>query len=115
MFPCLCMKADHLYEFLNLVTGTTLDMEGALKVGERIGNIRQAFNIREGITLKDFKIPPRLLGNPPLAEGPTAGKQVDYETMKNDFMQAMGWDTETGKPSKEKLVELGMNDVAESL
>ncbi len=115
MFPYLCMKADHLHEFLNIVTGTSLDLESALKAGEKIGNIRQAFNIREGVTLKDFTIPPRILGYPPLTEGPTAGKQVDYEVMKNDFMTAMGWDTETGKPSKEKLIELDMEDVAEVL
>ncbi len=114
-FMYLCMNADHVHDFLNLVTGTNLDMEAALKVGERINNLRQAFNIREGLTVKDFKIPGRILGNPPLPDGPTAGKQVDSKTMKKEYFQTLDWDVETGKPSKAKLVEMGLEDVAEAI
>ncbi|MCP4714619.1 MAG: hypothetical protein GY868_05830, partial [Deltaproteobacteria bacterium] len=114
-FMYLCMNADHVHSFLNLVTGTDLSMDDTLKIGERINNLRQAFNIREGLTVKDFKIPPRILGKPPLSEGPTAGKQVDSDTMKRDYFTALDWDIDTGKPSKAKLLELGLKNVAETI
>jgi len=104
-----------LPEFLSLVTGLDWDLEGLLKVGERVANIRQAFNIREGISLKDFKVPGRVIGRPPLQTGPLAGKEVDIETLVKDYFLARGWDPETGKPSRDKLLELGLKDVAEAL
>jgi aldehyde:ferredoxin oxidoreductase len=114
-FMYLCMNADHVHDFLNLVTGTDFNMDEVLKAGERINNIRQAFNIKEGLTVKDFKLPPRIIGNPPLPDGPTAGNQVDSKTMAHDYFQAMDWDIDTGKPSKAKLLELGLDDVAEAI
>jgi len=100
MFGYLCLDANHVHEFLNLVTGSNHTFDDVFKIGERIGNIRQAFNIREGITTKDFKIPDRILGCPPLADGPNAGKEVDLATLRREYFIAMDWDSESGKPSK---------------
>ena len=100
---------------LNAITGWELDMEGLLKIGERIANIRHAFNIREGLNAREFKIPDRILGNPPKTEGPIAGITLNKDEMYNEFLTAMDWDLETVKPSREKLLELGLNDVADIL
>jgi aldehyde:ferredoxin oxidoreductase len=81
--------------------------------GERIATIRQAINVREGLTPKDFITPGRMVGNPPLEEGPVAHVTVDVETMVAEYYKAMDWDLETGKPSKQKLLELGLDDVAQ--
>jgi len=115
MFVSICMDANHIPEFLNMVTGSEYNMDDVLKSGERIANIRQAFNIREGIDASDIKIPKRILGQPPLQAGATAGKVVDIDTLRGDFYQAMDWDLKTGKPGKSKLMELGLKSVAESL
>jgi aldehyde:ferredoxin oxidoreductase len=40
---------------------------------------------------------------------------VDVETMQREFLEAMDWDLETGKPSKAKLTELGLEDLADAL
>jgi aldehyde:ferredoxin oxidoreductase len=37
------------------------------------------------------------------------------EMMLEEYYHYRGWDRETGKPSKEKLIELGLNRVAEDL
>jgi aldehyde:ferredoxin oxidoreductase len=37
------------------------------------------------------------------------------ETMARDYLAAMDWDLNTAKPSKKKLLELGLKDVAEAL
>ena len=112
MFVSLCMNASHVPDFLNAVTGSSYSLDDVLKAGERIGNIRHAFNIREGIDINDIKIPQRILGRPPLSQGPTAGRAVDIDTLRQEYFQAMDWDITTGKPSKAKLIELGLEDVA---
>ena len=61
------------------------------------------------------KVPDRILGDPPLADGPTVGNEIDLETMRQDYFQAMDWDTERGKPSKAKLLELGLKNVAKAI
>ncbi len=114
MFGYVSLDANALPEFLNLVTGWDYSIDDLLKIGERIANMRQAFNIREGISVSDFKVPNRVLGRPPLEAGPTAGRQVDIETLLRDYLVAMDWDPDSGKPSRGKLMELGLEDVAEA-
>ncbi len=67
------------------------------------------------MTPKDFKTPGRMVGNPPLKEGPIANVTVDVETMVGEYYRAMDWDLESGKPSRQKLLELGLEDVAQAL
>ena len=108
------MDASALTDFMNLTTGWNYNMDDLLKTGDRIANIRQAFNVREGIDMADFKVPGRVSGNPPPEAGPTAGKSADFTTVRNDYLAARDWDA-SGKPSKKKLLELGMEDVAKAI
>lgn len=114
-FGYMFMDASALPEFLSLATGWESSLNDLLNIGERIANIRQAFNIREGITVADFHVPKRVLGYPPLESGPIAGISVDIESARRDYLVAMDWDPETGKPSRKKLVELRLEDVADDL
>jgi aldehyde:ferredoxin oxidoreductase len=107
--------ADAFIESVNAVTGWGITREEVDRTGERIANIRQAFNIREGLNLLEFKIPDRIVGNPPKKEGPLAGVTLDQNLINREFLTAMDWDLETAKPSKEKLLELDMEDVAQVL
>jgi aldehyde:ferredoxin oxidoreductase len=107
--------ADAFIESVNAVTGWGVTREEVDRTGERIANIRQAFNIREGLNLLEFKIPDRIVGNPPKKEGPLAGVTLDQDLINREFLTAMDWDLETAKPSKEKLLELEMEDVAQVL
>ena len=96
-------------ELLNPVTGWNLTWPEALKIGKRILTLRQAFNAREGVKPADFKFPKRF--DPPLAVGPAAGKTVDFETLRKEYFQSMGWDIATGRPYPETLKELGLEDL----
>jgi len=116
MFVWTCLPhVDVFVEFLNAISGWNLDMAEVVKIGERIANIRQAFNTREGIVAPRFKMPGRLVGNPPQKEGPLAGITIDEEGLGREFLAAMDWDLDTAKPSRDKLVELNMEDVARVL
>jgi len=101
-------------EALRTITGWDITREEMLKTGERIENIRQAFNVREGIKTP-WKYPDRMLGKPPKEFGPRKGLTVDPDAMYSEYYGALDWDVKTGKPSKKKLLELGLDDVAKVL
>jgi aldehyde:ferredoxin oxidoreductase len=75
-----------------------------------------AFNLREGINpIEDFKMPGRVIGHPPVKSGPQKGVEIDLNTMVREYLQAMDWDQMTFKPSRRRLEQLGLEDVAEVL
>jgi aldehyde:ferredoxin oxidoreductase len=102
-------------EFLRAVTGWDITTDELLKAGERIENVRQAFNIREGLNLLKFDVPGRILGRPPHKVGPLVGVTVDEETLVKEYLKEMDWDLKTAKPSEKKLKELGLDDIARAL
>ena len=54
----------------------------------------------------------------PLPSGPAEGMVLDIETMeemKEAYYQARGWDIDSGIPSQEKLLELGLEQVSQDL
>jgi len=108
-------SVDPIAEFMSAVTGWSVTNDELLKTGERISNLRQAFNIREGLNPLQFKVPDRVLGRPPQKEGPLAGITIDEDTLDREYLTAMDWDLKTAKPSKKKLLELGLEDVAKEL
>ncbi len=106
---------DGIAHFMAPVTGWDVTTDDLVLSGERIENMRQSFNLREGIGLQSYKISGRLLGKPPFKVGPNAGVTVDEATMVKDYFKIMQWDAETGKPNKKRMAELGLGDVAEEL
>jgi aldehyde:ferredoxin oxidoreductase len=108
-------NVEPIAEFMRVVTGWDVTNEELLETGERIANLRQAFNIREGLNPLKFKVSDRILGKPPLKEGPVAGVTIDEDTLVKEYLAAMDWDLKTAKPSKRKLLELGLADVAQEL
>ncbi|MDP6506802.1 MAG: hypothetical protein QF886_24465, partial [Planctomycetota bacterium] len=62
-----------------------------------------------------FEVPDRLLGNPPQTEGNVRDITVDIDTQVRDYCAAMDWSPETAIPSRERLVSLGLEDVANDL
>ncbi|OGP60062.1 MAG: hypothetical protein A2V67_08875 [Deltaproteobacteria bacterium RBG_13_61_14] len=111
LFGLGCGPKFPLYEYLNAAAGWSLDEDQFLLIGERIETLRHAFNVREGITRKDMKMQGRASGNPPLPRGPHKGVTLDMDTMAKEFYQEFGWDFESGKPSKERLEKLGLDEV----
>jgi len=106
---------DPVVEFLKAVTGWDVTLPELLTTGERIINIRHAFNLREGLNPLKFKIPERVSGKQPKKEGPLAGVTIDESVLYQEYLKAMDWDVETAKPSKNKLLQLDLKDVARVL
>jgi aldehyde:ferredoxin oxidoreductase len=104
-----------MIDFLRAVTGWDIAEKEIIQTGERIVNIRQAFNIREGLNTAEFILPDRVLGNPPFKSGPLTGKVYDHQKLYADCLGEAEWDLTTSKPSRKKLLELGLDDVAMDL
>lgn len=90
------------------------------EAGERVWNLFKAINVREGFNRKDDRIPPRWLepiktvwGEKPLLD--CIGKPLslrDIEKLLDDYYEERGWDIQRGIPTKEKLISLGLKDIA---
>jgi aldehyde:ferredoxin oxidoreductase len=106
---------NYMLEIMKAATGWDVTMEELMKTGERIANIRHAFNLREGINPLEYKVHPRIIGDPPQTEGPLAGVKADIEAQVYWCLGALDWDRVTTKPSRQKLLELGLDDVADEL
>jgi len=115
LFGYLSTNVTFLPEFLTAVIGHRYTLDDLLIMGERIANIRQAFNVREGINAVTNRIPQRTYGLPPLDDGPTAGITVDIDTLLKEYLEEMDWSLDSAKPSAKKLIELGLEDVAQDL
>jgi aldehyde:ferredoxin oxidoreductase len=77
--------------------------------------LRHAFNLREGINELNWPVNPRIVGKPPQTVGPLAGITADIEAQVYWCLGALDWDRVTTKPSKAKLLSLGLDYVAKVL
>jgi aldehyde:ferredoxin oxidoreductase len=105
---------NDLVEAFRTITGWDMTREELIKTGTRIETMKQAFNVREGIKTP-WKHHDRMLGKPPKKVGPRAGETLDEDELAKEYYEQMGWDVKTGKPSKQTLLDLGLDDVAEVL
>ena len=102
-----------LTDWINSATGWNLTNDEYLVIGERIHLLRHAFNVREGLNpIRDFRPHPRLFGDPPLDHGPAKGMTIDIDRMIRSQYQAYHWDVDTGKPSRDHLSKVGLDEVA---
>jgi aldehyde:ferredoxin oxidoreductase len=118
----LCMFLEIEWEevanMLNLVTGWKLTPDDYLEAGERIHTLTRAFNVREGFSRKDDKLPPRQM-NEPTPKGKAKGckafiSKEDFEKCLDNYYCLRGWDKE-GKPRYKTLVKLGLKEVSVDL
>ena len=111
MFGALMFAENSFSEFLTATFGTDYSMERILETGWRIASLRMAFNLREGVTPTKLSVPKRILGLPPLAEGPLMNVRVDNVTQDREFLDAMGWDTKTAASKTETIEKLGLSAI----
>lgn len=100
-------------DLINAACGYEWTLDDMMKSGERGWTLKRAINNRMGLTAANDKLPKALLE--PHNEGGAAGFVPDIRGLLNAYYEARGWDLESGRPSKEKLLELGLEDVAKDL
>ncbi|MFC1512349.1 aldehyde ferredoxin oxidoreductase C-terminal domain-containing protein, partial [Candidatus Latescibacterota bacterium] len=98
-------------DLLQSVTGNTWDSDVFERVGERIFNLEKCFNYREGFRRPDDEWIPERFFTEPLTVGPYTGAVVnrqDFLDSLNSLYADRGWDMKTSRPSRERLVSLGL-------
>jgi len=97
---------------LNAVTGFDLTPEELRRAGERITNLKKAFNIREGWRREDDTLPLRILSDT-LFDGAAQGvglSRAELDLMIDGYYRAREW-TPDGLIPEAKLRELGLDDI----
>jgi len=120
--------------FVSAVTGEAVDEEGLLRIGEKAFNLQRAILAREGhggrrddslpeycfsTPLKFDVLNPQMLvpgpdGQPTSRKGMTVDRGV-FECLKGEYYRLRGWDSATGRQTRAKLVDLGLDDIADEL
>ena len=107
---------DDLYgesaDIISHITGWDMSADELQLAGERINNLKKAFNIREGWTRKDDTLPQRVFAET-LPTGVAAGvglSRDDLDMMVDGYYRARGWN-EDGTIPDEKLRELELEGV----
>lgn len=113
----LFQDVERVTAFFNLVTGKELEVPQILKISERVRNLERMFDVRQGLRRDDDALP-RKFFEQPLKKGKYKGavlKKEKFEQMKDEYYSLRGWDKNTGVPTREKLEELGLKDIADEV
>ncbi len=105
---------DDMAEAISAATGMELAAEDLRRIGERIYNLQRVYNVLHGISRKDDTLPKRLLTEPSPSKA-AKGNVCRLEPMLEDYYRLRGWDPETGYPTREKLMELGLEEACRRL
>lgn len=109
LYTSMAFTISDFVAVANAVTGWDIDVAELMQTGERIHNLIRMYNVREGITSKDDSLPERF--EQPLSQGPAQGQAVterDLRSAVNAYYHCRGWDQTTGIPTREKLMQLGL-------
>lgn len=99
------MGLNPLLKGFNAVTGYDFDMNAFLEAGNRSWVLKRALNNMMGITMKDDRLPKRILT--PLSDGGAQGSVPDEALMIREYYAQRGLD-ERGYPIPRVLEELNL-------
>ena len=106
---------EHLAAALSGVTGIEYGIYDILAVGERAQTLSRLFNLREGFTADDDKLPRRVMKA--FESGPLAGVEITDEAFnwaKRRYYELMKWDPDTGVPGNDCLKALELESLLKS-
>jgi aldehyde:ferredoxin oxidoreductase len=104
------MPLQEVLEMTEAAAGFHLDADDVLPAGERIFQLQRLLSCRLGTTAEEDRLPDILMR--PLPDGEARGRVPDMKSMLGEYYSLRGWDSSSGKPSIERLLILGMQDIA---
>ncbi len=113
-------------ETYNAATGFEVTQDELIRGGERILHLLKAANVREGFDRKDDVFIEKWYEPARTEDGAKEMPLMDYyetapysredvKALFDDYYRERGWDVERGIPTRAKLEELGLEDVAQDL
>jgi aldehyde:ferredoxin oxidoreductase len=104
--------APVLVKLLSDATGWSSDIVWWQRTGERIFALKRVFNNRLGVNRGNDRLPERMLI--PMSNG-SRGRTPRMDMLLEEYYAVRDWDWQTGKPTRDRLVSLGLPDIAEEL
>ncbi|HEV8143018.1 MAG TPA: aldehyde ferredoxin oxidoreductase family protein [Methylomirabilota bacterium] len=99
----LAYEDDQMLTILNTVTGWNATQDEVVTTAHRGLTLARLFNMREGFSRKDDRLPPRFSEPLPKHAGLTKEQQ---EKIVTDYYVEYGWDPATGTPTRETIKKL---------
>jgi len=113
----LPMGPTHYAALYSACTGRETTPQELMAIGDRIFNLMKCYLVREGLGAADDDWPERFYLEP-VPDGPFKGAVLDRVKMKAilaEYYELRGWDRTSSLPTRKKLTELGLADVAADL
>jgi aldehyde:ferredoxin oxidoreductase len=104
--------APLLAQLLAAATGQAPEVAFWQRAGARAFALKRAFNNRLGVGRERDRLPKPLLV--PMDNG-SEGQTPDMDRLLRDYYTVRDWDWRTGRPSRERLVGLGLPEIAADL
>lgn len=113
----LALGPNYISRLFSACTGWDTTPEEVVRMGEKALTLLKVYNVRLGLTRKDDDWPDKFYTEP-MPDGPSRGAILSRDTMKkvlDEYYDSRGWDRETGLPTRGKLLELGLGEIADEL
>lgn len=111
------LRNHHLAALFSYATGLDLDADQIMEAGARIIELERAINLRNGRDRRQDTLPWRIL-NEPVKTGPCEGmrtSQEELDRMLDEYYALRGWDIKSGRPTRQSLAALHLDDIADAL
>ncbi|MHB1128115.1 MAG: aldehyde ferredoxin oxidoreductase family protein [Bacillota bacterium] len=117
-FIGLTVNADDIAKLMTLGLGTTVTAEDLTQAAGRMQHVERAFSAKFGLTRDDDKVSKgyyKVIQRSEKENKDIGCSEAELERMKDDYYQLMGWDVQTGLPTRETLEKHDLIDVADQL
>jgi len=115
---------NDIAELYTAASGHDMTAAGMVECGERINNVAKMVNVREGFHRVDDAVPEvwfRPMDTPEgriemqdYYETKTLSKE-DTDRILDDYYEERGWSPQTGRPTPERLQDLGLDALADEM
>jgi aldehyde:ferredoxin oxidoreductase len=110
-------RRQNLASLIAGAVGCPISAEEMMRLGRKIVTLEKCYNVREGCTREDDRLPWRLMHESP--DGVTDTNPTEFRkklnVMLDRYYELHGWDPLTSWPTTRTLQELDLGDVAELL
>jgi aldehyde:ferredoxin oxidoreductase len=104
---------ETLCKWIKGLAGWDLTSKDLMEVGERLYNVKRAYNVLMGVDAERDVVAPRILENLRPGKPVSEGRKLFFD-MRKEYYQARGWDA-NGIPTREKLLSLGLEEAAKKI
>ncbi len=104
---------ETLCQWIKGLTGWDLASADLMEVGDRLYNLKRAYNVLMDISSDRDTMPQRILEILRPGKSISEGEKL-FLDMRRDYYEFRGWD-EKGIPKREKLISLGLEGAAEKI